>query len=98
MMSVNVILEVQSKPGSIDELKSTFESILTDTRRYDGCLKIQVIGNQDDTLNLVLLETWASREKYEKYLSWRAETGALDALGAMLSQPPSIRYYDDLDI
>ena len=97
-MSVNVILEVLSKPESIDALKSTFESILPDTRSYDGCIKVQVIGNQDDPLNIVLLETWETREKYEKYLGWRGETGALDALGAMLSQPPSIRYYDDLDI
>lgn len=97
-MSVTVILEMQSKTESIDELKSTFESILLDTRNYDGCVGVQVIGNQDDPLNLVLLETWESREKYEKYLGWRTETGALDALGAMLSQPPSIRYYDNLDI
>ena len=97
-MSVNVILEVQSKPENIEDLISTFNNILPDTRSYDGCLGVQVIGNQDDSLNLVLLETWESREHYEKYLGWRTETGALEALGAMLSQPPSIRYYDNLDI
>jgi quinol monooxygenase YgiN len=97
-MSVNVILEVQSKPESIDELKSTFNNILSDTRSYDGCIEVKAIGNQDNPLNLVLFETWENREKYEKYLGWRAETGALDALGAMLSQPPSIRYFDHIDI
>ena len=54
--------------------------------------------NQDEPLNLVLLETWETREQYEKYLAWRSETGALEALGAMLSQAPSIRYFDNLDI
>lgn len=97
-MSVNVLLELQSKPESIDELKSTFVNILPDTRRYDGCIKVQVIGNQDDPLNLILLETWESREQYEMYLGWRSKTGDLDLLGAMLSQPPSIRYFDDMDI
>ena len=97
-MSVNVILEVQAKPESIDELKSTLENILPDTRGYDGCISVQVTSNQDDPLNLVLLEVWENREKNEKYLGWRTETGALEALGAMLSQPPSIRYYDNLDI
>ena len=97
-MSINVILDVQSKPESIDELKSTFENILPDTRSFDGCINIKVIGNQDNPLNLVLLETWETKEQYEKYLAWRTETGALDALVAMLSQPPSIQYYDNLDI
>lgn len=97
-MSVTVLLEMQSKIESIDEVKSYFESILPDTRNYDGCLGVQVIGNQDDPLNVILLETWETREKYEKYLGWRTETGALDALGVLLSQPPGIRYYDNLDI
>ncbi len=97
-MSVTVFLEVQSKPENIEELKTTFKAILPDTRAYDGCQGVQVVGNQDDSLNLILQEKWESRQHYEKYLGWRDETGALAALGAMLSQPPSIRYYDDLDI
>jgi quinol monooxygenase YgiN len=97
-MSVKVILEVQSKSDSIDQLKSTLENILPDTKSYEGCVGVQVIGNQDDPLNLILLETWESRAHYEKYLAWRDETGALQALGEMLSQPPSIRYFDDLNI
>jgi quinol monooxygenase YgiN len=97
-MSIKVILEVHSNPENIQELKSTFQNILPDTRNYDGCTAVQVIENQDDSLNLVVFETWESRQHYEKYLAWRAETGALEALGTMLSQAPSIRYFDNLDI
>ncbi len=97
-MSVTVILEAQAKPEYIEELKSTFENILPDTRKYDGCIGVQVIGNQDDSLNLILFETWESRQHYEKYLGWRMETGGLEAFAPMLSQPLSIRYYDNLDI
>jgi len=46
------------------------------------------------TLNIILLETWVSREHQEKYLQWRA----VEALGSMLSQAPSIRYYDNSSI
>ncbi|MEX1664232.1 putative quinol monooxygenase [Zhongshania arctica] len=97
-MSVKVMLEVQSKPECIDDLKATFESTLPDTRSYEGCINLQVIGNQDDPLNIVLLETWETRKHYEKYLTWRAESGSLEALGSMLSKAPSIRYFDELDI
>ena len=96
-MSIKVILEFQSKPGLIEELKSTFENLLGDTRRYDGCIAVQVIINQDNPLNLILLETWASRQHYEKYCGWRNETGALKVLRP-LSRRPSIRYFDNLDI
>jgi quinol monooxygenase YgiN len=97
-MSVIVILELQSKPETLDELNSTLKNILPDTRAYDGCQSVQVNINQDDSCNLVLIEKWESRQHNEKYMGWRTETGALAALGEMLSQPPSLRYYDDLDI
>jgi quinol monooxygenase YgiN len=96
-MSVTVLFEVQSKPESIDDLRSTLKNILPDTRSYDGCLRVKVVGNQDDPCNVVLIQTWASRRHYEKYFAWRTETGAIEALGAMVSQPPTIRYYDDID-
>jgi quinol monooxygenase YgiN len=97
-MSVTVLLEVLSKPESIDELKQTLKAILPDTRSYDGCISVQVVLNQDDPLNLILNETWESRAHYEKYFAWRAETGGLEALGKMLSASPSVRYFDHQDI
>ena len=96
-MSVTVLLEVQSKPENLAELKSAFKNTLPDTRAYEGCHGVDVIGNQDDSCNFVLIQKWDSRQHYEKYLGWRTETGALEALRAMLAQPPSVRYYDNVD-
>ena len=56
------------------------------------------MSNQDDSLNLVLLETWSTREHYEKYLAWRSERGDLEVLGVLLSQAPSIRYFNSFAI
>ena len=97
-MSVNVILEIQSNPEDIDVFKSTLKTILPCKLEYDGCIEVQIIENQDDPLNIILIETWESRQHYEKYLTWRIEIGALDAIGAMLSQAPKIRYYDALKL
>ncbi len=96
-MAIAVLLEVQIKPDSVDEMKAYFKEILPDTRAYDGCLGIDVYGNMDDGANLVLYERWETRPHYEKYLAWRAETGAVDKLGSMLAGPPSIRYFDTVD-
>jgi len=45
----------------------------------------------------VLIESWDSREHYEKYFAWRQESGALAALGEMLAGPPNLRYFDEVD-
>ena len=41
-MSVIVLLEVQVKPESVDELKGLFKEILPATRAYDGCREIDL--------------------------------------------------------
>jgi quinol monooxygenase YgiN len=92
-----VLLEIQVKPEAVNDVKSMLKAILPDTRAYAGCQGIDIYGNLDDGGNLVFYERWESRDHYQKYLNWRTETGALAKLGAMLSGPPKIRYYERVD-
>ena len=97
-MSIVVLLEIQVKPEALDEMKAFIKKILPDTRAYDGCQGLDVYGNLDDTGTLVLYERWESLQHYEKYLAWRTETEIVNQLGAMLAAPPSIRYFERLDV
>ena len=97
-MSVTILVEFRVKPEKVDTLKKRFKEILPDTRAYDGCQELKVYNSQDDPTNIVLVEHWDSRPQYEKYLAWRTETGFLEELGAVLAGPPSIRYYDLVDV
>ena len=96
-MSVIVLFDAQVKPEAVDELKSSLKAILPETRAYDGCQGIDIYGNIEDGSNLVFYERWDSREHHERYLAWRTETGVMDQLGAMLTAPPSIRYFERVD-
>ena len=96
-MAVTVLLELKAQADKVDALIQTFKEILPDTRAYDGFVSIEVVKNQDEPTDIVLIEKWQSRGHYEKYLAWRTETGAMEAVGAMVAGPPSIRYYDTQD-
>ena len=97
-MSVMVLLEMQIKPESVNEVKAFMKDNLADTRGYEGCQGLTVYDNMDETGNLVISERWDSRPQYEKYLAWRRESGALDHVGAMLKAPLSIRYFEQMDV
>jgi quinol monooxygenase YgiN len=96
-MSVTILLDAQVKPEAVNKMISFLKEILPDTREYEGCQGIEVQQNQEDSSNLVMVEEWESRQLYEKYIGWRTETGVMDKIGSMLSQPPSIRYFDQVD-
>ena len=96
-MSVLVLLEAKVKSGNVSNVKSYLAEILPDTRAYDGCQGIDVYFNTEDTGSMVGVEHWDSRAHYEKYMAWRTETGVMDKIGAMLTGPPSIRYFERID-
>ena len=45
---------------------------------------------------MVSFTQWATRRHYEEYLAWRTEAGLTDEIGEMLTEPMSIRYFDEI--
>ena len=96
-MAVTIVLEIQAKKGTGNDLLATMKGILPETRSYDGCIGLNVYQNKDDSDVMVLVESFESKAHYEKYLAWREETGVLQQLSAALEGPPSIRFFDLVD-
>ena len=97
-MSVTVLLEAKVHADRVGEFTDYIASIIADTRAYDGCNEMTFTVNQDDPTDIVFVESWDSREQYEKYFAWRQETGALDAVAPMLVSPPTKRFLDTVDM
>jgi quinol monooxygenase YgiN len=70
--------------------------MVPETLTYDGCAGVTMYQNQDES-TIVLIEPWASRAHQERYLAWRTERGEVAALVAMLTGPPTIRYFNSVD-
>lgn len=92
-MALHVILEVETQEGKADAFKALLTEILPDTRRYDGCIQIEILTNCESPNEFAVLEQWQSSEAYQAYLNWRAETGLFDRIGALVSSAPSIRRF-----
>ena len=93
-MTCQVILDIRVKEKSLEDLRSWMHRTLPETRGYDGCNNLYIVQNQDDPLALAVIEQWETRQKYEKYLTWRTETGVVDELVAMLDGEPTFRFFD----
>lgn len=96
-MATLVILELKLKAEAIGALKQTLKAILPETRAYAGCKDVHFYENQDDPTSFMAVETWESRDAYQRYLAWRTEAGVMAKLGELLAGPPSFRYFDAVD-
>lgn len=92
-----VILELQEKPGGRGEVIDLIADFLPDTRQRDGYIEILTLANTEGD-GVVLVEKWESRAHYDAYLGWRVERGDIDRIMSLCAAPPSIRYFDLVDV
>ncbi|HEX3611291.1 MAG TPA: antibiotic biosynthesis monooxygenase [Sporichthyaceae bacterium] len=94
-MSVTVTVLFPTKAEESDNFWNALVSVLPETRAYAGCISVTTHRDLDDASRILLIEVWESREHQQKYLSWRVETGLMDAIGPMLAGPPGFSTYSN---
>ena len=97
-MLVTVTLTFTVKPERAGEFIALLESLLPDTRAYEGCLRVDVYQDQDSPGSILLVEDWTSKQHQEKYQAWRDETGIAEVVGPFLAGEPSFRYLNHLEV
>ena len=58
------------------------------TRAYKGCLQFDVLTESADPDTVRIYEKWESKEAWDTYIQFRAQSGAMDFLKSMLADAP----------
>lgn len=95
-MGTLVILDLPVKQESVAELSTYLKEIFPDTRGFDGCEGINAYLGEDGK-TIVLVQHWDSPESYQRYLTWRQETGVFAKIMAMLDGEPMMRFFNAID-
>ena len=93
-MSIVVLFQMSAKKESLEKLIKYFKEILIETRSYEGCQGVHVYQNKESPTKLTIHAKWVSEEAQKKYIAWRMEAGEFDKLMSMLSEPPTMQYFD----
>ena len=91
--SVKVTFVLNLKPGAADTLTADLIEKLPETRKFPGCLSVNAYLDQEGSDRMILIEEWASKADYEKYLAWRKNAGGGIDLPSMLSAPSKPDYW-----
>ena len=95
-MSVHVTTQLKTRAEHTERVVAALSEALPHSLQHEGCEAIHLRQDQDDPTNIVSFTQWASRQNYEDYLAWRTETGMTDEIDELLTEPLSIRYFDDI--
>ena len=82
-MNVLVTLKFPVRDSELDNFLTVLKEALIDTRAYDGCQSVSTYVERG-TGFVFLVEHWDSAEHQQDYMSWRVETGLIEALDPYL--------------
>jgi quinol monooxygenase YgiN len=95
-MSVHVTTEFKTRPECTEQALNKLRGVPEESLQCDGCEAIHLRRGQDDPTHIISFTRWARREDCENYLAWRTETGFKDEMTALLTEPQTITFFDDI--
>ena len=93
-MPIQLITQFRARPGQALELVRLIMGIVSGERPADGCLELSVLQNQDDPGDIVMQQTWQSRQQADR---WRAHVQSLTSISALTAEPIHVRCFEALD-
>lgn len=77
-MAIVSVLEMHFRQDSLEQGVQRLAEVVAQTRRFDGCLRIEVVRSQDDPAKFLLYEEWESMEHDRAYRAFRQGEGRTD--------------------
>lgn len=88
-MPLIAIVELHIDVTKADDAKTAIREMLSETRSFDGCERVDVLVDQDDPGHLRLYEVWETKEHNAAYSQWRRGPGRSTSLGPLLTTTPA---------
>lgn len=84
------ILELTFKPESLDAARAVMTRVLTETRAFPGCLRVETVIDAESPNVWRFVELWESAAHDAEYRKFRAGEGAITDLAPLLAGPRSL--------
>ena len=96
-MSIITVLEMHFAPETIEAATVRLGEIVSETRQFDGCLRIEVVRSQEDAGHFLLWEEWESLAHDQANRAWRQGAGKTN-LRTFADRPNVTTFWDQTDL
>ena len=84
---VTVTASFVLKPEFVEVFGGTITEALKETSTWPGFYDIRLVQHLDNPNKVLLVERWETADQYKAYLAWRIETGMIDQINAVSTEP-----------
>jgi probable F420-dependent oxidoreductase len=95
-MSVTVVVDLTIKPDEADAYCTRLQTAFLETRAQQGFEAIGLYRDVDKANRILVIERWAQRADYERYVAWRREQGVFDRLATISEVPMQVTVLNEV--
>ncbi len=96
-MTVKVTLNCNVLPESFAKLVPFLEKNLPNVRAFKGNRRARIFFDKVNN-EMLIDEDWDSIAQHQSYIDFIANNGVMDQLAAFLTAPPSIKYFNLVEV
>lgn len=94
--SLTVIAQIKAKPGKESQVRQELLSLVTPSRRDDGCLNYDLHQALDTPTRFMFHENWTSKAHLDRHLQKPDLQAVLARVGELVSEPPQITLWEKI--
>ncbi len=91
--TVRVIAKVKARPGKVNELLSEISSLIQPTRKEPGCIRYELLQNNEDPADFAFVEEWQNSGALQSHFATKHFKEALVKLPSLVATEPDIQRY-----
>jgi quinol monooxygenase YgiN len=90
---IRVVARIVAVPEKTDELRALLLGLVEPSRAEDGCVRYELLQNEENPVDFVMLEEWQDGEALNTHLASAHILDAFGKVGALATGQPEIHQY-----
>jgi quinol monooxygenase YgiN len=91
--TLRVVAGVKARSEKVNELLSILSSLVEPTRKEPGCIRYELLQNNEDPTDFTLIEEWQNDTALQSHFATKHFKDALVKLPSFVAAEPDIRRY-----
>src|SRR4030042_719776 len=91
--TLRVVARVKARSEKVNELLSILSSLVEPTRKEPGCIRYELLQNNEDPTDFTLVEEWQNDTALQSHFATKHFKDALFKLPNLVAAEPDIRRY-----
>lgn len=93
---IHIVARIIAQTDKVAEVREILLGLVELTRKEEGCISYELLGNKNDPTDFTFVEVWANQDAINAHFATTYVQSALAKVPSLVAKAPDIQYYSVL--